>query len=57
MNVTVVDQVATTTVEQSFRNHTSRPLEATYLFPVPAGAGTADAILAETVAVADIGGG
>src|SRR3954453_4823578 len=32
------DQVATTRVEQTFRNHTDRPLEATYLFPVPKGA-------------------
>src|SRR5438067_1683109 len=32
------DQVAVTTVEQTFRNHTDRPLEATYLFPVPKGA-------------------
>ncbi|MBX9628795.1 MAG: VIT and VWA domain-containing protein, partial [Gemmataceae bacterium] len=32
------DQVAVTTVEQTFRNHTDRPLEATYLFPVPRGA-------------------
>jgi Ca-activated chloride channel family protein len=35
----VEDQVAVTTVEQTFRNHTDRPLEATYLFPVPRGAG------------------
>ena len=34
----VQDQVAVTTVEQTFRNHTDRPLEATYLFPVPKGA-------------------
>src|SRR4051794_33143205 len=32
------DQVATTRVEQTFRNHTDRRLEATYLFPVPTGA-------------------
>lgn len=32
------DQVAITTVEQTFRNHTDRALEATYLFPVPKGA-------------------
>jgi Ca-activated chloride channel family protein len=35
---TIDEQVAVTTVEQVFRNHTSRPLEATYLFPVPKGA-------------------
>ncbi|MDB5313748.1 MAG: von Willebrand factor type domain protein [Gemmataceae bacterium] len=39
VNVTIEDQVAVTTVEQTFRNHTDRALEATYLFPVPKGAG------------------
>src|SRR5262245_34267771 len=38
VTITVDDQVATTRVEQTFRNHTDRPLEATYLFPVPKGA-------------------
>ncbi|HXD89258.1 MAG TPA: VIT and VWA domain-containing protein [Urbifossiella sp.] len=38
VNVAIEDQVAITTVEQSFRNHTSRNLEATFLFPVPRGA-------------------
>ncbi|HET6575519.1 MAG TPA: VIT domain-containing protein [Fimbriiglobus sp.] len=38
VTVTIDDQVASTTVEQTFRNHTDRPLEATYLFPVPKGA-------------------
>jgi Ca-activated chloride channel family protein len=38
VTVAVEDQVAVTTVEQSFRNHTDRALEATYLFPVPRGA-------------------
>ena len=38
VTVAIEDQVAVTTVEQSFRNHTDRPLEATYLFPVPRGA-------------------
>ncbi len=32
------EQVAITTVEQTFRNHTDRNLEATYVFPVPRGA-------------------
>src|SRR5439155_12866922 len=32
------DQVALTHVEQVFRNHTDRQLEATYIFPVPKGA-------------------
>jgi Ca-activated chloride channel family protein len=36
--VTIDEQVAVTTVEQTFRNHTDRNLEATYLFPVPKGA-------------------
>src|SRR5262245_20269881 len=38
VNVAIDDQVAVTTVEQAFRNHTDRPLEATYVFPVPRGA-------------------
>ncbi len=38
VSAAVDDQVAVTTVEQTFRNHTDRPLEATYLFPVPKGA-------------------
>src|SRR5205085_545073 len=38
VTIAIEDQVAVTRVEQSFRNHTDRALEATYLFPVPAGA-------------------
>lgn len=38
VNITIEDQVATTHVEQTFRNHTDRDLEATYVFPVPKGA-------------------
>jgi Ca-activated chloride channel family protein len=38
VTVTIDDQAAVTRIEQSFRNHTGRPLEATYLFPVPKGA-------------------
>jgi Ca-activated chloride channel family protein len=38
VNVAIEDQVAITTVEQTFRNHTDRQLEATYLFPIPKGA-------------------
>ena len=34
----IEEQVAVTTVEQTFRNHTDRDLEATYLFPIPKGA-------------------
>ena len=38
VKITFVEQVATTTVTQVFRNPTSRALEATYVFPVPKGA-------------------
>lgn len=38
VQASIEEQVCVTTVEQSFRNHTARPLEATYLFPVPRGA-------------------
>src|SRR3954471_7065295 len=38
VNVTIDEQVAITHIEQTFRNHTDRNLEATYLFPVPKGA-------------------
>ncbi len=38
VTITLEDQVAVTRVEQTFRNHTDRQLEATYVFPVPKGA-------------------
>src|SRR6516162_1055030 len=38
VKISIDDQVAVTRVEQTFRNHTDRQLEATYLFPVPKGA-------------------
>src|SRR5262249_31144734 len=38
VTIAIDDQVATTKVEQTFRNHTERQLEATYIFPVPKGA-------------------
>src|SRR4051794_29429557 len=38
VRIALEDQVAVTAVEQTFRNHTDRPLEATYIFPVPKGA-------------------
>ena len=38
VTITVEDQVTVTKVEQTFRNHTDRNLEATYVFPVPKGA-------------------
>lgn len=38
VDIAIEEQVATTRVEQTFRNHTDRRLEATYIFPVPKGA-------------------
>ncbi|HTU92639.1 MAG TPA: VIT domain-containing protein, partial [Gemmataceae bacterium] len=38
VRITIDDQLAVTRVEQTFRNHTDRNLEATYIFPVPSGA-------------------
>src|SRR5262249_39405017 len=38
VKIDIDDQVAITKVEQTFRNHTDRELEATYVFPVPKGA-------------------
>src|SRR5437667_11019545 len=38
VTIAIEDQVAVTRVEQTFRNHTDRNLEATYIFPVPKGA-------------------
>src|SRR5262245_59366709 len=38
VHIAIEDQVAVTKVEQTFRNHTDRALEATYIFPVPKGA-------------------
>ncbi len=38
VTISIEDQVTVTRVEQTFRNHTDRDLEATYLFPVPRGA-------------------
>jgi Ca-activated chloride channel family protein len=37
-DIRIDEQVAVTRVEQVFRNHTDRQLEATYIFPVPKGA-------------------
>ena len=42
VDVVLEDQVAVTKVAQTFRNHTDRQLEATYVFPVPAGASVRD---------------
>jgi Ca-activated chloride channel family protein len=38
VTIAIEDQVAVTHVEQTFRNHTDRPLEAAYVFPLPKGA-------------------
>ena len=38
VTISIQDQAAETVVEQTFRNHTARELEATYVFPVPRGA-------------------
>src|SRR5262249_18013570 len=38
VTVDIEEHVAITTIEQVFRNHTDRQLEATYVFPVPKGA-------------------
>ncbi|MSR29891.1 MAG: VWA domain-containing protein [Gemmataceae bacterium] len=38
VDIRIDDQIAITRVEQTFRNHTDRALEATYIFPVPKGA-------------------
>jgi Ca-activated chloride channel family protein len=37
--IAIQDQAAETVVEQTFRNHTDRELQANYVFPVPRGAG------------------
>lgn len=42
VTIDATEGAANTTVEQVFVNHTNRPLEATYLFPVPAGAVISD---------------
>src|SRR5262245_18163956 len=39
VTISIQDQAAETVVEQTFRNHTDRELEASYVFPVPRGAG------------------
>src|SRR5262245_23655600 len=35
VDIAIEDQVAITRIEQTFRNHTDRQLEATYIFPAP----------------------
>ncbi|MGE3808170.1 MAG: VIT domain-containing protein, partial [Gemmataceae bacterium] len=38
VSIAIQDQAADTQVQQTFRNHTNRNLQATYVFPVPRGA-------------------
>ncbi len=38
VTISIEEQVAVTRIEQVFRNHTDRRLEATYVFPIPKGA-------------------
>ncbi|MBY0588560.1 VWA domain-containing protein [bacterium] len=45
VNVVVREQAAQTRVEQEFKNHTSQPMEAVYLFPVPVGTSVNDFVL------------
>jgi len=42
VDVKITDKVATTKVEQVFINKVNRPIEATYIFPVPKGASVTD---------------
>ncbi len=42
VTVEIIDEHATTTVIQVLRNHTSRTLEGTYLFPLPEGGAVCD---------------
>ncbi len=38
VNVTINDQIATTKIDQAFRNDSGRAVEGTYVFPIPKGA-------------------
>ena len=42
VEVTINNTAAVTSIEQVFRNHTDRPLEATFVFPIPEGATVSD---------------
>lgn len=42
VNVTISNTAAVTSIEQVFKNHTDRPLEATFVFPIPEGATVSD---------------
>ncbi len=45
VEINIEDQVAMTKVMQTFRNHTDRDLEATYIFPIPKGASVRDFVM------------
>ena len=45
VDVSIVDQVATTRVEQVFYNEGSTPAEGTYIFPLPIGAAVSDLVM------------
>ena len=45
VEINIEDQVAITKVMQTFRNHTDRDLEATYIFPIPKGASVRDFVM------------
>jgi Ca-activated chloride channel family protein len=42
VDVTITNNAAVTEVEQVFKNHTNRPMEATFVFPLPKGATVSD---------------
>ena len=42
VEVTISNTAAVTRIEQVFRNHTRRPMEATFVFPIPKGATVSD---------------
>jgi len=42
VDVTITNTAAVTKIEQVFRNHTERPMEATFVFPIPEGATVSD---------------
>ncbi len=42
VEVTITNTAAVTHVEQVFRNHTNRPMEAVFVFPIPEGATVSD---------------
>jgi len=45
VNVTINNQVATTRIEQVFKNNSDRMAEGTYIFPLPRGASVSDLVM------------